>query len=558
MLLCAIIQPRCQHIKPLYNLVENDPTLSTTNPSSPTIIPRPANIEPDPGVFTLTAQTAIICDAANAWNATYLRDLLQRASGLPLPITPDEPTYPCIRLSTTLAQGLGKEGYQLTVREDGIQLEASTTTGVFYAIQTLRQLLPVEIESTQVVNGMTWTIPCVTIQDQPRFAWRGHMFDVGRHFFDKAAVLRTLDLMALHKLNVFHWHLTEDQGWRIESKRYPRLTEVGSLRLGTRFGFWGKHDGKPHGGFYTQAEIKAVVAYAAQRHILVVPEIEIPGHALAALTAYPEFSCRGGPFALALGPGMYRDIFCAGKEATFTFLTDLLDEMIELFPSPYIHIGGDEAPKARWKACPDCQRRMQEEKLATPHELQSYFTNRIAAHLAQRGKRAIVWNDALGAHLDEAVIVQYWVRNRQAVAAAARQGRDVINSSHWYLYINHSYAFSSLHHIYQFEPLFPELAGDATHLLGLEAPLWTEWVDTLARLDYQVYPRLSAVAECGWTPQAQKDYADFQGRLGALLQRLDRLGVRYAPLGEVEPGWLRQRVGVLDMFRAQRSVAEKA
>ena len=531
---------------------------TSTNPPALSIIPLPAQIEQRPGVFTLTPQTAIITDAANTWNAAYLRNLLHHASGLPLPITVDDaPTRPLIRLSAGVEQGLGAEGYSLTVEEREIRLEASKPGGVFYAIQSLRQLCPVEIESAQVLEGREWRIPCTVIHDRPRFAWRGHMLDVGRHFHDKVTVLRTLDLMALHKLNVFHWHLTEDQGWRMESKRFPRLTEVGSQRAGTRPSLWGKHDGVPHGGYYTQDEIREVVEYAAQRNILVVPEIEIPGHAMAALTAYPEYSCRGGPFEVACGPGIYRDIFCAGKEATFEFLTGLLDEVLDLFPSPYIHIGGDEAPKSRWKACPDCQRRMQQENLANLHELQSYFTNRIAGHLVKRGRRAIVWNDALGGGLDESVIVQYWVRDRKDVVEAAKQGRDIINSSFWHLYLDHSHALSSLNKVYNFDPLFAELGENASHLLGPEAPLWCEWVADRSRLDYQSYPRLSAVAECGWTEQARKNDTDFLRRLERMLERLDLLGVAYAPLSEVEPGWLRQRLGFFDILRVQKGVAPR-
>ena len=511
-----------------------------------------------PGTFTLAANTAIITDAANVWNAAYLRNMLHRSTGVPLPITIDDaPTRPLIHLIAGVELGLGKEGYQLTVSEHEIKLEASEPTGIFYAMQSLRQLFAVDIESLEVLEGRNWTIPCLFIRDKPRFGWRGHMLDVGRHFQDKATVLRTLDLMALHKLNIFHWHLTEDQGWRIESKRYPKLTEIGSTRAGTRFTMWGKDDGVPHGGFYTQAEIKEVVEYAAQRNILVVPEIEIPGHALAALTAYPELSCRGVAPGLAVGPGVFQDIFCAGKEATFDFLGNLLDEVLELFPSPYIHLGGDEAPKKRWKACPDCQRRMQTEKLANPHELQSYFMNRMVSHLAQRGRRAIVWNDALGDSLDKSAIIQYWVRNRKGVAAAAQGGRDVINSSHWHLYINQSYALSSLSNVYHFEPIFPELGGDSSHLLGLESPLWTEWVPNHARMDYQLFPRLCAVAEVGWTPKERKEYGNFQQRLNEMLKRLDRLGVRYAPLSDVEPNWLRQKLGIFDVVRVQRGVATR-
>jgi hexosaminidase len=454
---------------------------------------------------------------------------------------------------------LGREGYQLTVGPTAITLEGSDPAGVFYGLQTLRQLLPVEIEARPGKLDGPWQVPNCEMVDQPRFAWRGFMLDEGRYFHGKDTVLQTLDLMALQKLNVFHWHLTEDQGWRIEIKKYPRLTEIGSKRAGTSQGFYGPHNGVPHGGFYTQAEIREIVEYAARRQILVVPEIGMPGHSLAALAAYPELSCTGGPFDVATHFGIYPDIYCAGKETVFVFLQAVLDEIMALFPSPYIHIGGDEAPKQRWGQCPDCQRRIRQAELKGAHALQAYFTNRMVAYLAAHGRRAVGWNEILQAGLADNAVIHYWVRHRQAVIdAIRREKRKVIVSSYLDTYLDHSYSLTPLSRAYGFEPVFPELdAGDAEHILGLEAPLWSEFVPSRRRLDYQTYPRLTAFAETGWTPRAAKNLKDFRRRLPVFLQRLDKLGVEYAPLRQVEPSKFRQFWGVLTILQPQTRTAEQ-
>jgi hexosaminidase len=525
------------------------------------LIPLPAELEEQPGFFRLSAETDIFCDEANRPNADFLRRLLSAPTGFPLRVqTGDLPPVSSgirLRLDPALA-ALGDEGYRLEVRPEAVTLEAASTAGVFYALQTLRQLLPVQVESRTPVGEVEWTVPCVVISDRPRFSWRGFMLDEGRHFHGPETVRLLLDLMALHKLNVFHWHLTEDQGWRIQIKKYPRLTEVGAWRAGTATGFGRKaHNGIPHGGFYTQEEIRAIVAYAAERHIRVVPEIEIPGHSLAALAAHPELSCAGGPFEPATHFGIFPDIYCAGKDATFEFLQNVLNEALELFPSPVIHIGGDEAPKSRWKACPDCQRRIREEGLKDEHALQVYVTNRIAAWLASKGRRLMGWNQILEPGLDPSAVVQYWLGDRKRLAEAVRQGRNVVMSAYLDTYLDHSYSLMPLRRAYCYDPLPPGLSeAEAASVLGLEFPLWTEWVATRTRLDYQAFPRLLALAETGWTRREKKDYADFRRRLESFLPRLDHHGVRYAPLKEADPPKWRQVFGMLTIGQAQKKVAE--
>ena len=518
------------------------------------IIPLPARLERKGGEFVLTPETVIVADALNQSNAAYLHNLLAPPTGFALPIQADGGPVNVIRLAT--GPSAGQNGYTLSVSPQTIVIQATEPTGVFYGIQTLRQLLPAQIEKPALVSNITWQVPCVEIQDAPRFSWRGYMLDEGRHFHGKETVKRALDLMALQKLNILHWHLTEDQGWRIEIKQYPKLTEIGSKRKGTTPGIVGKHNGIPHDGFYRQEDIREIVAYAAERHITIVPEIEMPGHSLAALAAYPEQSCSGGPFEVACHFGVFQDIYCAGKESTCTFLQNVLDEVMSLFPSPFVHIGGDEAPKARWKKCPDCQNRIRQEGLKSEHALQAYLTHRIASHLDSRGCRLVGWNEILQPGLLPSAVAQYWIGNRKPVIEAMRTGRDVIVSPFLNLYLDHSYSLTPLSKAYGFDPMFPELdASSAQHVLGLEAPLWTEFVPNRARLDYQTYPRLTAFAETGWTPKARKSLSDFRQRLTSFLHRLDEFGVKYAPLGDVEPSRLIRLLGVFTIVLPQTKIA---
>jgi len=526
------------------------------------IIPLPAHCKPGEGKFTLTEKTIILTDKANRWNADYLRRLLSLPTGFPLTIQTDGQSREhsiFLRLESGLVR-LGTEGYRLSVTPSGIIMEAPCIAGIFHGIQTLRQLLPPEVENLHLVPGMDWTIPSLQIEDQPRFAWRGFMLDEGRHFHGKETVLLTLDLLALQKINVLHWHLTEDQGWRIEIKKYPRLTEVGACREGTGTSMVGKgHDGKPHQGFYTQADIREIVAYASERQITIVPEIEMPGHSLAALASYPELSCQGGRFKVGTRFGIYPDIYCAGKEIVFKFLYDVLDEILDLFPSPYIHIGGDETPKKRWKACPDCQQKIRAKGLKDEHALQVYFTNRIAGYLNSKGRHVMGWNEILQEGLAKDVIVQFWARNRKRLLEAIRAGnRTVVMSTYLDTYLDHSYSLMPLSRAYGYEPIPRELHDDeAGSILGLEFPLWSEWVPDRARLDYQVYPRLTAMAETGWTPRDRKDLADFRGRLEGFLRRLDILGVCYAPLDQAEPSPDQQMLGIFSLPKPQTRTVER-
>jgi hexosaminidase len=525
------------------------------------IIPLPAQILPQIGKHHLKPTTRILTDSANRWNANYLHGLLSTPTTFPLLVRiGDQAVENDIRLYLDPnLDRLGREGYRLEVTPRMILIAAPGTSGVLHGIQTLRQLLPVEVEDRHPVTGVDWSIPCVLIEDRPRFAWRGFMLDEGRHFHGKETVLLTLDLMSLQKINILHWHLTEDQGWRIEIKKYPGLTKIGSKRAGTSKSLLGgQHDGSPVVGYYTQDEVREIVAYATERNITIVPEIEMPGHSLAALASYPNLSCTGGPFDVATHFGIFPDILCAGKESVFTFLQDVLDEILELFPSPVIHIGGDEAPMIRWKRCPDCQRRMREERLKDEHALKVYFTNRIAAYLDSKGRRVIGWNEILQAGLDKSPGVQYWARNLMRLIDSIRtEKRTVIMSNYLDTYLDHGYNLLPLSRAYRFEPIPAELDdNEAGSISGLEFPLWSEWVPNRARLDYQVYPRLTAMAETGWTLKERKDFGSFQHRLPKFLARLDHLGVQYAPQSEIEPSKIKQLFGVFTILQPQNRTKE--
>jgi hexosaminidase len=527
-----------------------------TSPN-PAILPLPVEITPTPGSFILEEHTCLLTDEANRGNAAYLASFLELPTGFHLPIQPlTVASQNGIRLQCNEEIQLPEEGYLLEVTPEAVCIQAPKPVGVFHGIQTLRQLLPVEIERKVQVINTTWSIPCLRIRDWPRFAWRGFMLDDSRHFHGKDTVLRMLDLMALQKLNVFHWHLTDDQGWRIQIDRYPRLTGVGAWRTGSARGFTGQPDGIPHGGFYSQSDIRQILAYAGEHHIQVVPEIDIPGHSLAALAAYPQYSCSGGPFQVSQKIGIFPDLYCPGKEETFTFLLNILDEVMDLFPSPFLHIGGDETPAKRWKVCPDCQDRIHSEGLGDETGLKIYFVNRIGAHLAKRGRTLIGWSEVLRPGLDQKALVQYWIGKPEKLVQALRLGQDVIMSTYMQTYLDHSYSLTPLSKAYAYEPIFPELEeGSARHVLGLEALLWSEFVPNRKRLDYQVFPRLCAFAETGWTPKAGKDFGGFRQRLGKFETRLDALGVAYARPRQAEPPFYKRLFGVFTIPQPQNKTA---
>jgi hexosaminidase len=452
---------------------------------------------------------------------------------------------------------LGNEGYILDISPNNIIIKANTPAGAFYAVQTIKQMLLNNStnESTSKLNSIQKPLPqlpCLVIQDIPRFPWRGYMLDEGRHFHGMNTVKRILDIMALLKLNTFHWHLTEDQGWRIQIKKYPKLTEVGSRRSSTQVGGFisKKYNGVPHEGYYTQDQIKEIIAYARERYITIIPEIDIPGHSTAALASYPEFSCTGGPFQVSTKFGIHKEIYCVGKEATFHFIEDILSELMNLFPSPIIHIGGDEVPKDRWKVCPDCQKRLETENLTEVEQLQSYFTNRITSFLQKNNHKLMGWSEILKGELSKDVITQFWIGDRKRLLNHIQQGGNAVMSDFKYCYLDHWYEFTSLDKSYAFEPIPKELKPEyQKNVLGIEGLMWNEWVPNTRRLDWQTFPRLIAFAEVGWTEKENKDLGDFKCRLDALLRYFDALKVGYASKKEWNPNWFKRLFSIITLLR---------
>lgn len=445
---------------------------------------------------------------------------------------------------------LGSEAYELDVTQQGVHISAASDAGVFYAVQTLRQLLPADIYRTTLVQR-EWSIPAVSITDEPRFRWRGMHLDVGRHFMPVEFVKKFVDLLAVHKLNTFHWHLTEDQGWRIEIKRYPKLTQVGSMRAQTVTGnsiFKDdeelEYDGLAHGGYYTQDEVRAVVAYAAQRHINVVPEIEFPGHAGAAIASYPELGNTGAQLKVMEKWGINKNTLKPSQE-TLEFYRNVLSEVVALFPSKYIHIGGDEAPKDQWQESEFAQQRIAELGLADEHELQSWMIGQMDKFLAANGRKLIGWDEIMEGGLSETAAVMSWRGMKPGLRAAAA-GHDVVMAPTRWTYFDYYQADSSaeplaigfytpLSDVYAFDPAPADLPDDTRrHILGAQGQLWTEFMPNSEHVEYMAFPRAVALSEVLWSPQDTRNYADFQARLPAHLQRLDTLQVNYRPLGNDE------------------------
>jgi len=500
--------------------------------SAASLVPLPASVRPEAGSFVLSASTRVCAgDKASRANAELLKAWLRQQQGW----TPRD----CGRAAADAADVIlleagdeadAEEAYQLHVQPGRINLRGRAA-GQFYGLQTLMQLVP-------VTRAPKLELPAQRIDDAPRFAYRGMHLDVGRHLFPVDFIKQLLDRMAHYKLNRFHWHLTDDQGWRIEIKRYPRLTEVGGQRRET------DGDGKPYGGFYTQEEVREVVAYAAALHITVIPEIEMPGHALAALAAYPELGCTPGPFETGTTWGVFDDIFCP-TEPTFTFLENVLDEVIPLFPAPYVHIGGDEAPKTRWKQSAAAQEVIRREGLKDEHELQSWFIRRMERFLHSRGKRLIGWDEILEGGLAPDATVMSW-RGEAGGIAAARHGNDVIMSPTRCCYLDYGQGPKDtelwqkggelpIEKVYAYDPVPVELEADKRHhILGVQANVWTERMPREEVVEYMVFPRLLALAEIAWTPQAQRDFDAFDRRLSGQYPRLAQAGIGFripAPWG---------------------------
>ena len=409
------------------------------------------------------------------------------------------------------AVGYAVEGYSLRIDDDGVSIEASEEAGAFHALTTLRWMLPPDSD-----NEGSWALPHVSISDAPRFEHRGLLLDCCRHFMDPDFVMRTIDLLALHKMNVLHWHLTEDQGWRIEVDAYPELTSTGAWRT--------EDDGSRHGGFYTKAQIREIVAYAADRNITVIPEVELPGHSRAAIAAYPWLSCTGDSLEVPHDWGVFKDIYCAGEDTTFRFLETVLLEVMELFPSEYIHIGGDEAPKVRWESCPKCQRRIQEEGLHDAHELQSWFITQIGSFLADHGRKLIGWDEILEGGLPDGATVQSW-RGMQGGRDAVAMGRDAIMSPTSHCYFDYPVESIDLERVYGFEPE-PEGLEGSGRILGGECNMWSERAPQ-ELVDSKVFPRIVAMSEVLWSSKSQRDWNGFQERMELHYSRLDAWNVDY-------------------------------
>ena len=512
------------------------------------IIPQPVSVTPRPGRFQLTARTVIWTDEASVSVGRQLARYLEPATGFTLAVrTAGEAPGGAIQLRRDRTLKLGPEGYTLDVRPGGVVARAPEPAGLFYAVQTMRQLLPPEIFREAASRDIDWSMPAVTIEDMPRFAWRGALLDVGRHFMPREFVKKYVDLLALHKINTLQLHLTDDQGWRIEIARYPKLTAVGSCRKETLVGRlqrdetqW-KFDGIPHCGFYTQDDARELVAYARDRFINVVPEIEMPGHAVAAIAAYPELGVTGKPIEVATRWGVFSDILNA-EPSTIAFMQNVLTEVMALFPSRYIHIGGDEANKDKWKASPRIQARIKELGVAGESELQSWFVRQMDTFLNANGRRLVGWDEILEGGLADNAVVMSW-RGVKGGIEAARAGHDVVMAptSHTYLDYYQSKdrdreplaigGFLPLETVYGFEPVPAGLEPRfARHILGAQAQVWTEYMPHPKRVEYMAFPRLTALAEAVWTPPGQKNYSRYLERLERHLQRLAVLDVNFRPL----------------------------
>ncbi len=502
----------------------------------PSIIPQPMEMSKGNGNFILDKSCGLQYDASNkevARIAEFFNKYLSELYNMDLGKTPGEKT---IQFKIIGSSNLGKEGYLLKVSDKSVVIVATEPNGLFYGMQTLKQMLPVDAK-----NG-NLEIPVIDIKDQPRFAWRGNMLDVGRHFFPVSFIKEYIDILAMYKINTFHWHLTEDQGWRIEIKKYPLLTEIGHWRDETMLGHYSnnpEYDGIGYGGFYTQDQAREIVRYAAERYITVVPEIEMPGHAGGALASYPYLGCTGGPYEVKKIWGVHKDVFCAGKEETFEFLQNVLDEILDIFPSEFIHIGGDECPKDAWKQCDACQKRIKENGLKDEHELQSWFVSRMDKYLASKGRRLLGWDEILEGGLAPGATVMSW-RGEAGGIEAAKQNHDVVMSPNSHMYIDHYQSrdteneplaiggFLPVEKVYSYEPIPAELSSsEAKHILGVQTNLWTEYIATTKKAEYMLLPRLQAEAEVGWTKKELKNYDDFEKRLLVDYKRLDKLGINY-------------------------------
>ena len=510
----------------------------TAKPEAPAIIPQPADITVGDGAFKVAGAAFRIEEGVPAEAVKAIQDFqaqVERVSGKKAGKGP--------AIQFLLNENIGPEGYALNVKPEGATVEASDFNGFFYAIQSIKQMLPVAIYGDAPAKG-NWVIPCVSILDSPRFAYRGLLLDCCRHFFPVEEVKKVLDLMSIHKMNRLHWHLTEDQGWRIEIKKYPKLTEVGAWRAGTQVFRRAETDSTRYGGFYTQDELRDVVAYAAERGITVIPEVDLPGHMIAALASYPELGCTGGPYEVMQYWGVHKDVLCVGKEETFTFLEDVLSEVMDIFPSEYINIGGDECPKARWKECPRCQARIKAlglkdtKEFSKEHYLQNYVTARIQKFINDHGRKIIGWDEILEGDLAEGATVMSW-RGTKGGIKAVEKGFDVVMSPNIYCYIDYYQTkerdkepyrigkYLPAEKVYGYEPMEGMPEDGEERILGVQTNLWAEFLKTPADMEYQLLPRMSAITEVQWCAADNKDWDRFRTSLDHMAKIYEQLGFTY-------------------------------
>lgn len=512
------------------------------------VIPRPVSVNEGTGQFRLSGDLSVLSDRQCMPEAEYLQDILQKAFAKKIDIRKNGKG---IRLSIVpeIKEQTGDEGYIFNSTTEGITIKAASRTGIFYGIQTLRQLLPVNFEMGAVAANVV-AIPVVEITDQPRFSWRAFMLDESRYFKGMEQVKKLLDQMALLKMNVFHWHLTDDQGWRIEIKKYPRLTEVGGFRSDSQVPTWNseKRSGEAHGGFYTQAQIKEIIDYAAQRHIRIVPEIEMPGHASAAIAAYPWLGTVGKLTEVPVVFGKMEDSFNVADPRVYDFLKDVLNEVFQLFPDPVVHIGGDEVNFDPWKNSSAIQEMMKKEGLETPADLQIFFTNNISNFIDKSGKRMMGWNEILGGNVHEwqkaedvqvkqklasSAIIHFWKGSLDLINEAVSGGYDIVNALHERTYLDYGYKTIPVSKAYSFDPI-PDGLDKKYHskILGLGCQMWGEWIPTVQHMDKMVFPRLAAYAEVGWTLPENKNFDRFSVSLSKLKEQWKQQGIGFSDVSE--------------------------
>jgi len=508
------------------------------------VVPLPQEIKKiNNNYFILNKETEIVCTIENdtlKQIADFLSEYIRQNTGIHINVTNELKSKNVIILSTGYIH-VNPEAYNLTVNQDNIQINGSSTPAVFYGIQTLRKSIPIGQNISNVI------LPTVDITDYPRFSYRGMHLDVGRHMFPTDSIKKYIDILALHNINRFHWHLTDDQGWRIEIKKYPELAQIGSVREQTVIGKnSGKYDGKSYGGFYTQDEIKDIIKYAQERFITIIPEIDLPGHMLAALATYPNLGCTGGPYKVAGSWGVFDDVLCAGNEEIYPFLEDIFDEVIALFPSEYIHIGGDECPKTRWKKCPKCQKKIKElgikgdSEHSAEQRLQSYVIQRMEKYINSKGRKIIGWNEILEGGIAPNATIMSW-QGLEGGIEAARQQHNVIMTPTNYLYFDYYQSvdindeifgvggYVPVERVYNFEPIPTELTPEEQqYIIGLQANVWTEYMKDFNHVQYMILPRIAALAEIQWTKPELKDYNKFLFRLAELTKLYSRLEYNYA------------------------------